>query len=159
MENKQSNRIVTQGELIKIRKQNLEKINSTSLRPHGKLWGMDVFSWFNSEPWLLANTIQAMPFPVIWIAGSKEVFKSFVEDERSIQNIDTLLTYNNSVFEMERDWLEKIPNSAGTSSSWDAFRMLELLKSPKKVLLFTASGDDWEQEKWNFEEFLKIVKG
>ncbi len=158
MEKKQSNRIAAADELIKNRQENLEKFNATSLRPHGKLWGMDVFSWFNSEPWLLANTIQAMPFPVIWIAGSNEVVKSFVEDERSIQNIDTLLTYNESVFQIDKLWLERIPNSAGTSSSWDAFRMLELLKSPKKVLLFTASGDDWEQEKWNFEEFLKIVK-
>jgi hypothetical protein len=158
MEKKQSNRIDAKDELIKVRQENLDKINSTSLRPHGKLWGMDVFSWFNSEPWLLANTIQAMPFPVIWITDSKEVLKSFVEDERSIQNIDSLITYNNSVVEMGQEWLDEIPNSASTSNSRDAFRMLELFKSPKKVLLFTASGDDWEQEKWNFEEFLKTVK-
>ena len=45
----------------------------SSLRSHGKLFGMDAFSWHNPNISVLAKTIESFPFKTIWLGNYAEI--------------------------------------------------------------------------------------
>lgn len=144
--------------LLDARRQSLKEANSTSIRPHGKLWGMDVFSWFNADAEMISNTLHAFPFPVIWVGNKKDIMEAVNSDESLFSNLHGIIIYDGSVFEMGDDLLSKFTNCVGTNSLEEACGMIHLLKAPHKVLLFTSNGEYWEENKFKFEQFLKLVK-
>jgi hypothetical protein len=155
--NKKAN-ILIENRLLEARKESLKQLNSTAMRPHGKLWGMDVFSWFHPEAELVANTLHSFPFPVIWIANGDDIIAALHEEELVVNNLHALIAYDSSIFDLENSWLKNINIVAGTASISEAFQLLNVFKAPHKVLLFTASGANWEEDKQSFEEFLKLVQ-
>lgn len=144
--------------LLDARRQSLKEANSTSIRPHGKLWGMDVFSWFNADVDLISNTLHAFPFPVIWVGNKADIMEAVNTDESLFSNLHGIIIYDGSVFEMGNDLLSRFTNCVGTNSIEEAFGMIHLLKAPQKVLLFTSNDQYWEENKFKFEQFLKLVK-
>ena len=128
------------------------------MRPHGKLWGMDVFSWFHPEAELVANTLHSFPFPVIWIANGADIIAALNEDELVLNNLHALIAYDSSIFDLKNSWSKNINIIAGTASISEAFQLLNTLKSKHKVLMFTASSENWKEDKKTFEEFLKLVQ-
>ncbi len=55
--------------------QELSQLSSSasSLRSHGKLFGMDAFSWHNPNISVLAKTIESFPFKTIWLGNFAEI--------------------------------------------------------------------------------------
>jgi len=53
--------------LLKARVEGMHQLEKGSLRPHGKLWGMDVFSWYNPMRFELENVLSSFPSPVLWL--------------------------------------------------------------------------------------------
>lgn len=156
MEKKTNIRI--EDRLLKARKESLHQMNATSMRPHGKLWGMDVFSWFHPDPELIANTLHSFPFPVIWIANGADIIQALKEEELVLNNLHAVVAYDASIFSLENSWLDGIKNCAGTTTVDEAFHFLRMFKAPQKVFMFTASGENWEENKRTFEDFLKLVQ-
>lgn len=150
--------IHTGDRLLEARRESLRQMNATSMRPHGKLWGMDVFSWFHPDPELIANTLHSFPFQVIWIANGDDVISALKEEELVVNNLHAVITYDASIFKFEDSWLNGIKNCAGTQTVEEAFHFLRMFKAPQKVLMFSASGENWEAHKTAFEDFLKLVQ-
>ncbi len=74
-------------QLLSARQETLQKLQTTAMRPHGKLWGLDVFSWLEPDMELLANTIHSFPFQVVWISN-KEILEGVVAaDPQILSNV------------------------------------------------------------------------
>lgn len=147
----------TQEEVLSARKIQLEELSVGSLRPHGKLWGMDVFSWFKPSLSELENTLCSFPFPVIWLTRSEDVnaLLTVSEDEWTF-SLDTIAVYDQANFTVthERMWdIDRVLTSENLT------KMLQILPSIQKkngIVLFTATGENWKEYKTEFESFLAI---
>jgi len=155
-----SEKLTSLGEeqLLRARNEGLKLFRDSSMRPHGKLWGMDVFSWFNAEPSSIANTLHSFPFPVVWVGNGRDIKEALTEQEVVLSNLRAVVIYDSNIFNFNDSWLDGLKNCAGTQTVEDAFEFVKMLKAPQTVLIFTASGEKWEEQKESFEEFLKSVR-
>ena len=142
--------------LLQAREESLRKMNQTSIRPHGKLWGMDVFSWNQPSTELLVNTIHTFPFPLVWVGNYETINDTLKRDESLIANLDTILFHDSSKLRLSiNHWLE-IKNMASVRDINDALRLLPSFKRKHSVLLFTTDGANWEDTKERIEDFIKL---
>jgi hypothetical protein len=144
--------------LLEARRESLQQMNTTSMRPHGKLWGMDVFSWIHPNPSLVINTLHAFPFKVFWIGNASDIELALLEDKSLLYQLHALITYDSNVFTFRDEWLNKVENCAGTAMLSDSFHLLELFKASRTVLLFTATGEHANKLKEEFEHYLNLVR-
>jgi hypothetical protein len=147
-----------ENRLLEARRESLHQLNESSIRSHGKLWEMDVFSWFNPSPSLIANTLHSFPFPAIWIGNGTVISKVLAEDELLLNNLSAIISYDSTIFKLENNWLDQLKNCVGTQSVNEAFHFLKMIKAPQTILMFTATGENWEENKKEFEDFLKLVQ-
>ena len=155
MENKLKTNV--QEELLRSRNEVIQT-KSSPMRPQGKLWGMDVFTWINPEPGALLNTLESFPFKVLWMGGVEEVSAILSTDESALKVIDTVVTYNANIFGLNEDWLGSLVNGAGTSNLVDALYFVDYFKAPKTVLLFTSSGEQSAERMTDFENYLQLMR-
>jgi hypothetical protein len=142
-------------ELQNLRQESLNQLSYTSMRSHGKLWGMDVFAWYDADAELLCNTIQAFPFQVSWIARYEEVESVYALDHRIGTNLAHLILYRNQLHQLDRKLLAQINRCYGTEDIHAAFSLCQHIQSEKKILLFTASGTTKTLDKECFESILQ----
>jgi hypothetical protein len=142
--------------LLEARNEGLQNMKETTLRPHGKLWGMDVFSWYKPNIHILANTLHAFPFPVVWIGNRSDIFSTIEEDPSVCIQLNSIIAFDETQLILPSEKLSKIKNIAGVNSLQDAFRLLKYFQKKNAVLLFSASNEDWKKNKLEFEEFLSI---
>lgn len=145
--------------LLKARKEALTFQEESSLRPLGKMWGMDVFTWSSPYPGMLSNTLHAFPFPVIWIGNSTDVLATLDGDQSLCTKIHSLILFDAPIFELKGQWVDQLRNCAGTSNVNEAMEMLKVFKESHKVLLFTSSGENGTQYRTEFENYVKLVQG
>ncbi len=137
------------SQLLQARRDALEQLKFGSMRSHGKLWGMDVFSWPNPEMDLLATTIHSFPFPVIWIGAAKGMLECLDRHPEIGVNLKSAVAYDEPGWPLKTDKVVAIPEAAGTESAEDALAL-------GTILLFTADGSEWERNLMAFNQFLEL---
>ena len=143
-------------QLLQARKNQLENPSVGSLRSHGKLWGMDVFSWFKPNLIELENTISSFPFPVCWYANERDVLHLMQEDTAWVSNIKLLCTFDKAGYTLPNSVLDTVNSVLGSASLEDALELLKSLKITQSVLLFTDSSENWKEIKDQFDSFLAL---
>lgn len=142
--------------LMEARNEGLKNMKELTLRPHGKLWGMDVFSWYQPTVNLLSNTLHSFPFPVVWLGNATDINQTIQEDSSVCFQLNSVITFDNPLFTVSLDAISKIDNVAGVGSLKEALILLKSVKRKNSVLLFSASGENWKEKKEIFEDFLSI---
>ena len=143
-------------QLLHARKEQIENPVVGSLRSHGKLWGMDVFSWFKPNLFELENTISSFPFPIVWFSNEDDVLNLINENTTWVTNVKLICTYDKAGFKLSNKLLDKIENVLGTASLADALELLKVLKVKQSVFLFTSSSDNWKEVKEEFDNYLTL---
>jgi hypothetical protein len=156
MEKKQG--LNLENRLIDFRKESLKRLNTTTMRSHGKLWGMDVFSWFLPDPELMTNTLTAFPFQVIWLANEVDIVRTISDDERVIKNLHAVICIDNSIFSLPENLLGETKHVIGLNDLNSALECIQMMQGAQRVLLFTSSSNDWEEDKLKFENYLSMVQ-
>jgi len=141
--------------IVQARKEGLLKVTDTSMQSHGKLWGMDVFSWINPKPNVLSETMKSFPFPIIWIASYQE------RDEVLQLNIDLIEKIHHTIL-LENE-IELVANSSSNDFSIvfkvsEAFHRIEKMKIKPSILLFSYSKSDWEFQRKQFNDYLTLLQ-
>lgn len=149
----------TTDRLLAARTEGLQFQQDSSLRPLGKMWGMDVFTWSNPYPGALSNTIHSFPFQVIWMGNSEDLLTTLNEDQTLISKLHSVILFDTPQFVLKEPWVSKLRNCAGTNSVTEAMEMLKVFKESRKVLLFTSSGENGSLAKVEFENYVKLVQG
>jgi hypothetical protein len=145
-----------QRQLLDARKQNLEEQVIGSLRSHGKLWGMDVFSWYKPSLYELENTLSSFPAPICWLANENDILNLLKEETYWINNVKLICSYDRAGFKLPNKILDSVDDVLGAAEINDALFLLRSLKKSQGILLFTSSGENWAQYKQSFEAFLDI---
>jgi hypothetical protein len=144
-----------ENSILQARKEGLLKAGDSSMQSHGKLWGMDVFSWVNPKPAVLSATMDSFPFPIFWISSSlerNEVLKVNIELNAKI-HFSVLLDSENSTND-----LLVLNNGVVVSTLNEAFDQINTLKIKPSILLFTYSKSDWEYQKNRFNDYLSMAQ-
>jgi hypothetical protein len=142
--------------LLDARNEGLKNMRENALRPHGKLWGMDVFSWYQPNVNLLSNTLHSFPFPVVWIGNAIDINNTIIEDPSVCSQLNSVLAFDNSKFSVSIESLNKIQNVAAVNNLDEALVLLKAMKKKNAVLLFSVSGENWNDSKDEFEGFLEM---
>ena len=147
-----------QNDLIKNRVEN-SAVKTQSLQSHGKLWGMDAFSWFVPATFELENTLHSFPFPVIWFCSETEFKRLTSQHPDWMAKIKVLCVYNTSDASMIAACEDQVELAISTQTVEEALEKLQILKTPRGVFLFTAAGENWETHKQIFDAFLTLHQG
>lgn len=140
--------------LLDARKEALEQAKYGSIRPHGKLWGMDVFSWVNPEMEVLISTFHSFPFPVVFICDTTLM-------EACVENDSTFLMNCHQLYTVQTGDSRQLTLDARYENKWSemeslsaVFSAIERNKLAKGVVLFCAEGVDAEV---NHSDFLQLL--
>jgi hypothetical protein len=151
------NSIITKGnQLLEARENSLRSAEVGSLRSHGKLWGMDVFSWNKPSIYELENTLSSFPAPICWFSNSEDIQKLLSEETYWMSNVKLLCAYDLAGFRLPANIFDSIDSVLGTNNIEDALELLPALKKRNGILLFTSSGENWHVAKNKFETFLEL---
>ncbi len=137
--------------LLEVRKKALESAVNGSIRPHGKLWGMDVFSWNNPSIEAMNSTIHSFPFPIIWLASAELLTDVVTADSTVLSNIHATISYENQLL-IEVDF----PNLVKTNNVQQAFQAMNDFRLKRGVILFCHSGVDSEFHQNAFKAYLEL---
>lgn len=142
------------AQLLQARRESLEAAERMSLRPLGKLWGMDVFTWCNPEIVELAATISTFPFPVFWLSTESSIREMAGADPETLRSIAWCAQFDNPQLSIPSEIISQIPLVTGTASLEDALEFLKRTKQPRHILLFTVQGTEWKAKMEEFEHFV-----
>jgi hypothetical protein len=148
------NKLDLSEQLLQARTRNLNEIGI--LRPHGKLWGMDVFSWYNPTIFEIENTLASFPSPVIWFANEKSVLQLLDTTQNWLPNVKLVCIYDKGGFVLPNEVLDEIETVLGCKEIEDALDLIKVLKMKQGIFLFTASGEKWKEQRDSFESYLEI---
>jgi hypothetical protein len=141
-----------ENSILQARKEGLLKAGDTTMQSHGKLWGMDVFSWINPKPAVLAATMDSFPFPIFWISSSPE------RNEVLELNVDLNAKVHFSIIVESENLLNGSNNIVSVTTLNEAFDQINSLKIKPSILLFTYSKSDWEFQKNRFSDYLSMAQ-
>lgn len=147
-----------QNDLIKNREEN-SAVKTQSLQSHGKLWGMDVFSWFVPATFELENTLHSFPFPVIWFCSETEFKRLIAQHPDWMAIIKVLCVYDALDASLISSCEDQIELAIITQTLEEALEKLKILKTPRGVFLFTAAGENWKAHKQIFDAFITLHQG
>jgi hypothetical protein len=142
--------------LLDARKEALEKAANGSIRPHGKLWGMDVFSWINPDIDAITSTIHSFPFPIICLATSELLMSIVEKDETILSNIHTVISYENSEVELDRSMFSEIENVQVVNDIHLALDAMSVVRLKRGVILFCSTGTDYMMYENAFKKYLEL---
>lgn len=145
-------------QILKNREQQLADFPVGTLRSHGKLMGMDVFSWNKPEAYELENTLSSFPAPIAWFANEHDVLKLLKEDTSWVANVKFVCTYDKAGFKLPNKVLDSIDTVLGSASLDDALELLAPLSKKQGILLFTTSGENWKNAIQIFENYLTELR-
>jgi hypothetical protein len=144
-----------ENSILLARKEGLLKASDTTMNSHGKLWGIDVFSWINPNPVVLSATMESFPFPILWIASMEEYSETLAQNNLIDDKIHhTILLRDKASFVLENE--KKKVSQVSTMN--EAFENIEKLKIKPSILLFTYSLSDWEYQRKRFKDYLSLVQ-
>lgn len=67
------------------------------LRPHGKMWGMDVFSWNNPSIEDVQNTLLSFPAPILLVVDSELNAPIFSQRGQDIEHVYETILYSTAI--------------------------------------------------------------
>lgn len=146
----------TEYNLLEIRKKSLEQMVHGSIRPHGKLRGMDVFSWTNPEMEAITSTIHAFPFSVIWLAPSGLLMSVIENDPDIMSNLYGVISYDNTQRVFDSEKFGDVRYVLTTNDVKQAFQEMNALQLKRGIILFCSAGSDVEMYENAFREYLGL---
>lgn len=142
--------------LLDARKEALKAAERQSLRPLGKLWGMDVFTWYNPTVYELSATIATFPFPIYWLGNAALINELAQVDPAVMRSLAWCAQYDDPVINLPADVLGPMPLVTATESIEDALEFVRHLKQNRHILLFTVAGNEWKTRLNDFEAFVQL---
>lgn len=143
--------------LFEARKNGLQKVSKVeTMCAHGKILGMDTFSWVAPQVDKLATVIHSFPFKVLWI-GSSDHIKLCLENYPELTNsIETIIIYDQPIHDMNIEFLQRIKDYVCVEGTSAALELAKSLKMKKRVFLFTINKAEAQEQKLKFEQFISL---
>lgn len=145
-------------ELIAKRHEDRRHLVYGTMRPHGKLWGMDCFSWFNPEVDALNAAIQSFHYPVICLLNTSLLNELLSVDTSWMNNTDVIYTIDDHLDQLK---LEKLENGATifvNSTLLEALRTVQQINQQNRIVLITSDRTQSLNDQLEVERFIAAAK-
>jgi hypothetical protein len=139
--------------LLSARKESLNRVQSTPLQARGKLWNMDVFSWLNPRNEELINTIDALPFQLIWMCKEATANQILQLDNSVLAKIRTIIQTNNAQFTLADKHIDFLESYICFETTEESLEALHSFRKQKCAVIFSTNT---EADLHEFEDFLRI---
>lgn len=147
---------ITEEQLLSARARGLRDSRDLyAMKAHGKMAGMDVFSWINPDLDGLGAVLTSMPFKIIWLASKEQVENLLGVNENALENVESLVIYDAAKLNSDFNWLNAKTYVSCVDSVPDALELLSSLKGRERVFLYTLPVDNWTLIKNRIEMKLK----
>lgn len=143
-----------QSKHLHIQEQSINDSGLTSrgagLRAHGKLKGLDVFTWMQPEQNALINFIESIPSGIIWVGNPAEIEAVLSVKPELMNKIQSILSFgeNRTGFMLENEFLDIQEVLNGL--------MAELTSTGS--LIFTCTESDSEYVALKITAYLNLVQ-
>lgn len=145
----------TNADLLQARTEGLTEISKrTNMQAHGKLLGMDTFSWCDPHFESLVTDIQSFPFPVIWICKHEQYRCALTYYPELTDQIQSLLIYDQGNLKFKHIETVNLPDLIAFDGLDNLLQVLPNLISQKCVLLFTSEAINQNQDLNTFIRFI-----
>ena len=126
------------------------KVEISSIRAHGKLKGIDVFTWMQPEQTALENFIKSIPTEIIWVGNPAEIEAVLSSNPLFSRKFQSIFSFGENrtgfMLENEFDDIQNVLNG-----------LMAELKSPG-TLLFTCTENDSEYVSLKIAAYLNLVQ-
>jgi hypothetical protein len=152
-------KLSTEEQLLQARERGLREANEVNaMSAHGKVLGMDTFSWVSPQLDILSTVLSSFPFPVLWV-GSHDQIKNCLENyPEIIQKIDTVILYDRTLLNTERTILKDIKNITCIEGTDHALTIAKSMSKKKRVFLFTIDKKSAHGQREQFEQFITSLR-
>lgn len=149
-----SKKILKRDLLDSRREQLSENRAKFDLTPHGKVDGMDVFSWQQPSSDDLSNFLMSFPFPIVWLADMKTVNRLWSENPNAFSNIEYVYCYD---FDSIKDngWSNSVQSEIYTKGLEFVVKLLRTHQDEKLACLCTFESNI-EENKTKFQNYLQL---
>lgn len=148
-------KLTTDEDLIRARRESLEHWREeTSMKAHGKVFGMDTFSWLNPPTEGLINLISSFPFSVLWLSGYAQAKEGLELNLGLHRKLNTMIIYDRTQLSIAPEFLNEVETIMNVSCVNDALKFVKEVNRDKMVFLFTSHGENAKQEMTHFENWL-----
>lgn len=151
-------RKITENSLLEARAEALKNAESQSLRPLGKLWGMDVFTWVNPSVYELSATLSAFPFPVFLLTPFNVLNEIALVDSETLKMVQWIAQYDNSTTKIDPSISADFMQYSATDSVASTIDLLRQNQLDRHIVLFIAACNEWKTKLNEFDEFVKTAK-
>jgi hypothetical protein len=128
----------------------LVKSKGAGLRAHGKLKGLDVFTWMQPEQNTLINFIESIPSGIIWVGNPMEIEAVLSVNPQLMNKFQSILSFgeNRTGFMLENEFVDIHEVLNGL--------MTELTSTG--TLFFTCTESDSEYVALKIAAYLNLVQ-
>ena len=152
-------KINVEDQLLQLRKDGLQTATQiNAMNAHGKILGMDTFSWINPQIDALASALTSFPFKIIWIGDSQQVENCLRLFPDSLKSLDTVIIQDKAEMTLDQMSFEKISNIICIEQTEEALNLLKTIKQEKSIFLYTTGGKMATENKVIFNEFISLFK-
>lgn len=145
----------SEAQLLQARKEGLKQVQQVdSMQAHGKILGMDTFSWMNPQVDMLATLLSSFPFSILWVGTLDQIQNCLKMYPGLSGNIETILIHNSCSMALNKTALEKINTIACVDGMEHALSFVKSMKLKKGVFIYTDEKEEAFKGKQIFEEFV-----
>jgi len=146
-------------QLLQARENGLKQVQQVdAMQAHGKILGMDTFSWMNPHVDMLATLLESFPFSVLWIGTRQQIEKCLELYPELNENIETILIHDDSTMMGGKSVLKNIKTIACVEGVENAFEFVKTMKLKKGVLMYTNENQTAVSDRKIFEEFVQMYR-
>lgn len=151
--------VKSSDQLLQAREEGLRYAQQVdTMQAHGKILGMDTFSWMNPQVDLLATLLASFPFSILWIGTRGQIEECLRLYPELSENIETILIHDDSSMGMSKSMLESIKTIACVEGVENAFEFVKSMKLKKGVLMYTNENQNAISDKGIFDEFVQMYR-
>lgn len=129
-----------------------------AMQAHGKVLGMDTFSWMNPQIDMLATLLESFPFSILWVGTRSQIEKCLTLYPALSGNIETIILHDSPDLKLSNSGYEKINTIACVDGIEHALEFVKSLKRKKGVLIYTNENEAVLKDKAAFEKFVQFYK-
>ncbi|HIP32497.1 MAG TPA: hypothetical protein EYG86_07035 [Crocinitomicaceae bacterium] len=144
-------------QLLQSRKEGLQDaLQVNSMRAHGKVLGMDTFSWINPQLDALTSALASFPFDIVWAGSHEQIVKCLSMQPELATSIETIIVHDKAILNLEKETLNKVKNIVCLEGTKHALELIKAMKKEKCALLFSTMGTNAKNDKEEFEQFISL---
>lgn len=150
--------IKANDELIAKRHDDRRQLVAGNMRSHGKLWGMDCFSWFNPDIKSLASAIQHFHFPVICLLNTDLLNQLLFEDSGWMKNTEVICTIDDDLNQLQLEKLENGTTIVVDSSLTEALKTVQRIHQQNRIVLIASNRQQAMDDQLEVDRFIAGAK-